>query len=55
MRIAFQTLHEVCGKRQGTPSNTPAYLEMFKKQADVDAGDEKGSDDYVTALNKASL
>ena len=28
---------------------------MFKRQADVDAGDEKGSHDFVTALNKSSL
>ena len=28
---------------------------IFKRQADVDAGDETGSHDFVTALNKAYL
>ena len=61
LRIPLETLHEVCGKRQCSPSNTPEFPEMllcqvamFKRQADVDVGHEKGSHDSVTALNKTS-
>ena len=27
--ILLETLHEVCGKRQGFPSNTPEFPEML--------------------------